>query len=354
VTKLNRSGAIVYSTFFGGSTNEEGWGIAVDRSGSAYLTGNTDSPDLPTRNAVQPKNRSLGCGTQVPCPLETFVTKLAPSGKSLVYSTYLGGTGGDVAGGIAVDSGANAYVSGTTRSSDFPTRNARQPKINGTECGPPPGFPCTDVFLTKLSPSGGSIVYSTYFGGKQTERSAGVAVDKEARPYLTGSTESPDLPLQSAVQSTLGNGSCGSEEPKELCDDAFVSGLGANGRDLRFSTFLGGNAEDQSLGVALDSKGAIFLAGSTDSRAFRTVAPLQPKLGGAIDAFAAKFAPGGKSLLFSTFVGGKENERFSGLAVDKSGAVLLAGRSNSPDFPVAAAAQGKLAGDIDAVVTKLK
>jgi len=354
VTKVNRSGAVVYSTFFGGSGSEEGWGIAVDAHGSAYIAGNTDSADLPTHHAVQSKNRSRGCGTQVPCPLDTFVTKLSPSGRSIDYSTYLGGKGGEVSGGITVDSSGSAYASGTTRSEDFPTKNARQPKIAGKECGPPPGFPCTDVFLTKLSSSGSSIVYSTYFGGTKNDRSAGVAVDKQKRPYLTGSTESPNLPLQDAVQDKLGNSSCGETEPKELCDDAFVSGLGSNGRDLRFSTFLGGNAEDQSLGVAVDSEGAIYVGGSTDSRAFRTVEPLQPKLGGAIDAFAAKFAPGGKSLVFSTFVGGSENERFSGLAVDESGAVTLAGRSDSPNFPTAAAEQGKLGGDIDAVVTKLK
>jgi hypothetical protein len=354
VTKLDPRGRIVYSTYLGGTSNEEGWGIAVDRAGSAYVTGNTDSADFPTRNALISRNRSRPCDSQVPCPLDVFVTKLRPSGRSVAYSTYLGGSRSDTSGGIAVDRTGSAYVSGTTRSSNFPTRNAFQRGISRVACGPPPGVPCTDAFLTKLSRDGRSLRYSTYFGGRENERSAGVAVDRRGRAYVAGSTGSEDLPTERPLQATIGNGSCNQPgAPKELCDDGFVAGFGVGGRRLRFATFLGGNAEDQALGVAVDRDGAIYVAGSTDSRAFRLASPLQSTLGGAIDAFVAKLRRGGGGLEYSTYVGGEENERASGVAVDSGGGVRIAGRTDSPDFPVAAPIRGTLAGDIDAFVTKV-
>jgi hypothetical protein len=354
VTKLSPGGRIVYSTYLGGTTNEEGWGIAVDRAGSAYVTGNTDSADFPTRNAFASRSPSRPCDSQVPCPFDVFVTKLGPSGRSIAYSTYLGGSRSDTSGGITVDRAGNAYVSGTTRSSNFPTRNAYQPRISRVACGPPPGVPCTDAFVTKLSRDGRSIRYSTYLGGAENERSAGVAVDTRGRAYVAGSTGSPDFPTAGAIQEAIGNSSCNRPgAPKELCDDAFVAALGPAGRRLRFATFLGGNAEDQALGVTVGRDGAIYVAGSTDSRAFRTSAPLQGTLGGAIDAFVAKLRPGGRALEFSTYLGGDENERASGIAVDRAGGVLLAGRTDSPDFPVAAPIRGTLAGDIDAFVARL-
>jgi hypothetical protein len=355
VTKLDPSGAVAYSTYLGGTTNEEGWGIAVDRAGSAYVTGNTDSADFPTRNALAATARSRPCDSQVPCPLDVFVTKLRSSGQAIAYSTYLGGRRSDTSGGIAVDRAGRAYVSGTTRSADFPTRNAPQPRISRVACGPPPGVPCTDVFVTKLSRNGRSLRYSTYLGGAENERSAGIAVDRRGRAYVAGSTASPDFPTVGAIQATIANQSCNLPGgPKESCDDAFVAGLGPGGRTLRFSTYLGGNAEDQALGVAVGRDGAIHVAGSTDSRAMPTASALQGKLGGAIDAFVAKLAPGGRALAYSTYLGGEENERASGIAVDRAGNVLLAGRTDSTKFPVAAPVRGTLAGDIDAFVAKLR
>jgi hypothetical protein len=354
VTKLSPGGRVVYSTYLGGTSNEEGFGIAVDRAGAAYVTGNTDSADFPTRNALASRSRSRPCDSQVPCPLDVFVTKLRPSGRSIAYSTYLGGSRSDTSGGIAVDRSGSAYVSGTTRSSNFATRNAHQRRISRVACGPPPGVPCTDVFVTKLSRDGRSLRYSTYFGGRENERSAGIAVDRRGRAYIAGSTGSADLPTARPIQSAIGNASCNQPGgPKEACDDAFVAGFGTDGRRLRFATFLGGNAEDQALGIAVSGDGAIYVAGSTDSRSFRTASPLQGALGGAVDAFVAKLRPGGRTLQSSTFLGGDENERASGIAVDSTGRVLLAGRTDSPDFPVAAPIRGTLAGDIDAFVTKV-
>lgn len=353
VTKLDPSGQIVYSTYLGGTGNEEGWGIAVDGDGRAYVTGNTDSDDFPTRNAAQDTNRSRGCEGDVPCPFENFVARLNAAGSALEYGTYLGGRAGELSGGIAVGGDGAAYVSGTTRSPDFPTRNALQKEINGVACGPPPGFPCLDVYLTKLDPAG-AIAFSTYLGGTDNERSGGVAVDRYGRAYLTGSTASPDFPTADPVQNALDTSSCGKEEPLELCDDAFVTGVSADGQKLLFSTYLGGNAEDQGLGIAVDAKGVIHVAGSTDSRRFPTEQPLQATLGGHIDAFVARLAKGGRDVVMSTFVGGRKDERLNGIAADRTGASILVGRTTSTDFPTANPFQPALTGDIDGVVMKLE
>jgi hypothetical protein len=255
---------------------------------------------------------------------------------------------------VAVDQRGHAYVSGTTRSPDFPTRSALQPEIKGQECGPPPGFPCTDVYLTKLSEDGSAIEFSTYLGGKENDRSGGVAVDAKGRSYLTGSTQSPDFPTESPVQGEIDNRSCTTEAPLELCDDAFVTGLSADGQLLKFSTFLGGGAEDQGLGVAVGADGVVHVVGSTDSRRFRVEKPVQATLAGRIDGFVARYAPGGGSLVFSTFLGGRKDERLNGIAVAKDGTSVVAGRTTSPGFPTAGPFQAALAGDIDGVVARLQ
>jgi hypothetical protein len=354
VTKLDPRGQLVYSTYLGGTGNEEGWGIALDADGRAHVAGNTDSDDFPTRNAIQPVNRSRGCEGDVPCPFETFVAKLNRAGSALHFATYLGGRASDLSGGIAVDGAGDIHVSGTTRSPDFPTHRALQPQLAGLGCGPPPGVPCTDVFVTKLDRTGTAFRYSTYLGGTEPDRSGGVAADRQGRSHLTGSTQSPDFPTAHAVQPALDNRSCGTEEPLELCDDAFVAALRPDGQALTFSTYLGGNAEDQGLGVAVDAKGAVHVAGSTDSRRFRTHAPLQAALGGAIDAFVARFAPGGRKLVFSTYLGGRDDERLNGIAAGRDGVSLLAGRTTSSGFPTANPFQAALGGDIDGVVLALR
>ena len=139
-----------------------------------------------------------------------------------------------------------------------------------------------------------------------------------------------------------------------VCDDAFVTGLSADGQQLLFSTYLGGNAEDQGLGIAVDAKGVIHVAGSTDSRRFPTEQALQDKLAGHIDAFVARLAKGGRDVLMSTFVGGRKDERLNGIAADSAGASILVGRTTSTDFPTANPFQAALAGDIDGVVMKLQ
>jgi hypothetical protein len=354
VTKLDPRGNLVYSTYLGGTGNEEGVGIAVDSAGRAHVSGNTDSDDFPTRAAVQSVNRSKGCEGDVPCPFETFISKFNAAGTALEFSTYLGGKASDLSGGIAVDRWGSVFVTGTTRSTDFPTRNAMQPEIKGLECGPPPGFPCTDVFLTKLD--GGQIVYSTYFGGSKPDQSGGLAVDRSGQAHIAGATQSSDLPTAWPIQKEIDNRSCTVDEdgPKELCDDGFVTGFSHDAQRLNYSTYLGGDGQESVLGIAVDSNDRVHLAGSTDSHGFRTFNALQPMKSKAIDAFVARLAPGGRSLLFSTFLGGTKSERINGIAADSQGNSLVTGRTNSTDFPTANPFQAALAGDIDAFVAKLR
>jgi len=211
------------------------------------------------------------------------------------------------------------------------------------------------VFVTKLSAGGGELRYSTYLGGTKDERSGGIALDSRGRAHVIGSTQSADYPSVRAVQPSIANSSCRPEPPaQELCDDAFVTGLSLTGRKLTFSTFLGGNAADQGLGIAIGRRGAIHVAGATDSRTFPTRNAFQPKLGGAIDAFVARLSAGGRRLEASSYLGGAENERANAIATVAAGGAVVAGRTESPDFPTARAARRGLAGDYDAFVIKLR
>jgi hypothetical protein len=344
VTKLSAKGAVVYSTYLGGSLNEEGLGIAVDDRGSAYVSGNTDSLDLPVRSAFQEEFGSLPCEGDVPCSLDAFVSKLSPDGGDLVYSTYLGGDAGDTNAGIAVADDRTAYVTGTTRSTDFPVAGGVQDAVNGTSCGPPPGEPCPDVFVTALSANGKDATYSTLLGGTEPETAGGIAVDARGRAVITGGTQSPDFPTRRPVQRTLDNASCTGDQPEEFCDDAFVTRLSTDGGALDFSTFLGGLGQDQGLGVAVDDAGNVAVAGSTDSSDFPTRRPVQHEFGGYIDGFVAVLAARNGALASSTFLGGEEAERANAVTVGK-GTVSTVGRTLSPDFPTVAPVQGELEDD---------
>jgi hypothetical protein len=351
VAKLTASGgALAYSTYLGGSRNEEAVGIALDDGGRAYVSGNTDSGDFPTRRPLQRRFGSRDCPTDLPCPTDTFLTKLSADGRRLTYSTYLGGVKSDTSGGVAVDDAGAAYVTGVTSSADFRTRRARQPALRGRSCGAPPSVACPDVFVAKLRPSGRALVYATYLGGSKPETSGGIAVDRAGNAYLTGSTQSTDFPTLRPFQAAIGNASCSATgPPKELCADAFVTKLSADGRRLRYSSYLGGNAEDVGLGIAVDRSGAAHLAGSTDSRAFRTRGAAQPAIGGGVDAYVATVGATG-SLAASTFLGGSEAERANAIAVDARGRARVAGRTLSANFPTAAPLQGGIAGDYDVFV----
>jgi len=262
VTKFNPAGsALVYSTYLGGSGDDDGGGIAVDSSGNAYVTGNTNSANFPTASPFQ---AAPGGG------FDAFVSKLNPTGSALVYSTYLGGNGGDFGSGIAVDSSGNAYVAGATASTNFPTASPFQAALGG-------GF---DAFVTKLNAAGSALVFSTYLGGSAGDGGSAIALDVDI-VYVTGDTASTNFPTANAIQAAFGGGT-----------DGFVAKLDIP--DLVFATYLGGSGDDSGASIAVDSGGNAYVTGETASTDFPTMSPFQAAFGGGTqDAFVTKIGAAG-------------------------------------------------------------
>ncbi len=290
---------LAYSTYLGGEADDYGCGIAVDGSGSAYVTGYTPYSDFPLLNPYQTHQ---GNG-------DVFVTKLSSTGSSLVYSTYLGGGGWDYGYAIAVDGSGNAYVTGRTGSSDFPTLSFYQ-----TDQGGP------DVFVTKLSSSGNSLHYSTYLGGGGEDEGYGIAVDGSGTAYVTGSTHSSDFPVLNPYQTDQGG------------SDAFVTRLSSAGSSLLYSTYLGGGGDDYGYAVAVDGSDNAYVTGYAWSSDFPTLNPYQTDQGGK-DLFVTKLSSAGSTLLYSTYVGGSDDDEGYGIAVDGSGNAYVTGLTSSSDFP---------------------
>ncbi len=330
VTKLNAAGsALVYSTYLGGSAGEGGSAIAVDGSGNAWVTGPTNSSDFPTVNPVPGACQgSCGSGNHD----DAFVTKLNAAGSALVYSTYLGGSGEDNPSGIAVDGLANAYVTGGTNSTDFPTVNPVPGACQGT-CGTGSNF---DAFVTKLNAAGSALVYSTYLGGSSFDDGLRIAVDGSGDVYVTGVTLSSDFPTVNPVPGAC-QGSCGSVGN----GDAFVTKLNAAGPALVYSTYLGGSNFDEGLGIAVDGFGNAYVTGFTFSSDFPTVNPIPGACQGSCgtgrpneDAFVTKVDAAGSALVYSTYLGGSSSDGAEGIAVDSAGNAYVAGGTSSTNFPV--------------------
>ncbi|MBS1786939.1 MAG: SBBP repeat-containing protein [Acidobacteria bacterium] len=331
VVKLNPAGsALVYASFLGGSEEDGGQGIAVDAAGNAYLTGYTRSTNFPTANPLQANN--AGGGNR-----DAFITKLNPAGTALVYSTYLGGSSGDEGRGIAVDAAGNAHVAGQTFSTNFRTVNPLQPAMGGGS---------EDAFVAKLNPAGSALVYSTYLGGNASDVGNGIALDSLGLAYVVGTTASPNFPRKEPFQNTFGGQT-----------DAFITCLTPSGAVLIYSTFLGGSGSDLGQGIALDIQGNAHVTGFTDSANFPLVNPVQTKLNGTgsagYDAYAAKFNSIGSALLFSTYVGGSDEEDGYAIALDSVGNIYLTGRTTSTNYPIKTPVQNTLSGVGDVFVTKI-
>jgi hypothetical protein len=319
---------LAYSTYFGGSGNEGGYndvsnaGIAVDSTGSVYVSGYTYSADYPRVGGVQ--------GDPDGNDLDAVITKLSPSGNTVVYSTYLGGNGPDKGAGIAVDSTGAAYVTGYTYANNFPTVNP----IHGDRVH-------REAFVTKLSPAGNSIVYSTYLGGDNDDRGSGIAVDSTGSAYVTGTTYSTDFPTANAVQPAR-NGAY---------SDAFVSKLNPAGNGFVYSTYLGGNAwDDQGLSIAIDATGAAYVAGN-GSGGFPVVNPIQTTPSWAGDIFIAKLTAAG-TIAYGTLYGGNDTDSVAGIAVDSAGSAYFAMSTRSPDLALVNSFQ-PYGGNGDVYVAKL-
>jgi hypothetical protein len=335
VTKISSNGSTVeYSTYVGGSGNDSGNAIVLDGSGDAFVAGGTSSVNFPaTSSAFQKTIKSPSGG------LDAFVFELASSGGSLTYCTYLGGTGDDVATGIAVDGTGNAYVVGSTGSTDFPLN-------------PVGGIPGTvgGGFVTKINPSGSALAYSTYLGGGSGDFASAVALDASGNAYVTGATQySTFKTTPGAFQTTCGtaancNGSL---------SDAFVSVINASGSGFVYSTFLGGSGADQALGIAVDTLGDAYVTGQTQSIDFPRKNAAYSTLGGIQDAFVTALNPAGSGLLYSTYLGGTLADAGAGIAIDGSKNVYVTGQTGSADFPVLNPTQKNSGGGNDAFITEI-
>lgn len=258
IAKLSPNGTgYFYSTMYGGSGVDACRGIAVDSSGAAYVAGVTYSSDFPVVSAYQSSRKGIA---------DAFVVKLGPTGWTVSYSTYLGGGGYDEANAIAVDSTGAAYVTGETLSADFPVSAGSAQTTAAGEY---------DAFIAKLSPTGGSLTYSTLMGGSGSETAASIAVDSTGRAIVGGFTTSLNLPVRQAVQSSLVSGF-----------DAFAVVVDKNGASFTVCTYLGGSGDDRAWAVAAGSGNSFYVAGSSQSPEF-------PKTGGTTitagnaDVFAA-------------------------------------------------------------------
>lgn len=332
ITKLDPTGsALVYSTYLGGSafSYEAGlaFGIAVDAAGSAYVTGGVPSASFPVQNAFQP---AFGGGAG-----DAYVAKFTPSGTGLVYASYLGGSGYEVATAIAIDGAGNAYVTGFTASTNFPTLNPVQATFLSTTGG-------FNAFVTKIDATGTALSYSTYLGGSDDDRGFGIAVDAGGSAFVDGLTSSTNFPTANALQPADGGGR-----------DAFLTKLAPSGSTLIYSTFLGGSHEDDAFAIAIDSFGNAYLTGLTASPDFPSVQPMQAGLNGPYNAFVAEVNSAGSALVVSTLLGGNGGDSGQGIAADSLGFVDVTGWTYSSNYPTLNAAQSTYGGVQDAFITRI-
>ena len=338
ITKLNATGtALIYSTFIGGSNMEFGRRIAIDASGSAYITGQTKSSNFPvTGNAF---SRALHIPANCPrCATDNtdgFVTKLNAAGNALVYSTYLGGTEYDSPRGIAVDPGGNAYIAGETLSADFPTTTGA---FSRTYRGN------YDIFVTKLNATGSALGYSTFVGGTQVDNGERVAVDASGSAYVMGFSSSLDFPTTAGAFDTTNNGGF----------DVTLTKLNASGSALVYSTYLGGQGSDSGGGLTVNDAGEAYVAGGTGSLDYPTTAGALHTTPDGSDNFVTKVNAAGSALVYSAVFGGTASEGANGVALDTSGNTWIAGITSSTDYPTTANAFDRSSNGVaDAFVSEL-
>lgn len=403
VSKLNPAeggiNSLKYSTYIGGSVGEVGWNIAVDKNGNAYVTGWTSSPDFPLMN---PYNSTLKGNYDV------FVVELSAEGNSLIYSTFFGGTDEEFGDGIAVDTNGIVYIAGVTQSLNFPTTaNAYDDSYNGGN---------SDVFMSALDPSLGgvsSLLYSTYLGGTQQEQAEDLTVDITGNVYICGYTESSDFPMIDSYDDTFNGGrndsyivkfnvstggvnslvystylggqsndfafgiavsnlgtmyvtgyTTSTDFPMErpywnttngIFADAFVTIFSADGKNLVYSTYLGGILSDVGYDIDVGNNMNAYVVGATQSPDFPTYQG-NASFGGVYDAFVSILAPaqsGTESLIYSTYLGGTDDDHgFGGIAVDNNDNAYVAGYTSSSDFPVKNPFQSNYSGNYDAFMSK--
>lgn len=304
--KLNASGNILlYSGYLGGTTYEVGTAIAVDSSYNAYIAGDTQSANFPTKNATQPV---IGGG------FDAFVTKLNSSG-GYAFSTFLGGAGNEHAGGIAVDSLGDIFVAGGTASPNFPVQSPIQASLAGTQ----------NAFVARFN-FNNTVGFSTYLGGSGStlQQANAIALDSAGNPYIAGVTSSVNFPVTAGAFQPALNG----------VQNAFVTKMTATGSALVFSTYLGGDNSDWASGIVVNAAGNAYVAGYTSSVNFPQASPVQTAFGGLTDSFISEFNYAGNGLVFSTYYGGTGSDAINSIALDTSANVFAGGQTNSLNLPL--------------------
>ena len=306
-----------FSSYLGGALDDSVSDLTTDADGNLYITGSTASQGLATSGVLQGSSQPGGL-----LGSDAFVAKLDPTGSNLLYLTYIGGSNEDSGFGIALDGDGNVLIAGTTMSADFPTVAAHQSQIAG-----PGSVLGSDSFVSKLSPDGSALVYSTYLGGTGLELGGAIDVDRDGNAFLVASTTSTDLPTVNPFQAEPGS-------TEGFAPDGMVAKLDPSGR-ASFVSYLGGSAEDWGFAVAADGAGNAWITGMTHSDDFPLAGrPLQGGKRGASDGFLARVHSAGRTLLYSSYIGGTNDDSGRDVDVDSGGNVYLTGSTGSPDFPV--------------------
>ncbi|TFH09747.1 MAG: hypothetical protein E4H14_03840 [Candidatus Thorarchaeota archaeon] len=331
ILKLSSDGStLLYSTFVGGSSGDNGISIALDNLNNAYITGYTSSSNFPTTPGCNDTSHNLF--------QDIFILKLSSDGSTLLYSTFVGGSDSDYGSSIALDGSDNAYVTGYTTSSDFPiTSGANDTGYNSGG----------DVIILKLSSDGSTLLYSTFVGGSALDFSYSLALDSSNNAYVTGYTTSSNFPTTSGANDTSHNSG----------DDVFILKLSSDGSTLLYSTFVGGSSTDAGFSITLDSSNNAYVTGYTTSIDFpTTLGAYDTSPNGVQDVFILKLSSDGSTLLYSTFVGGNNYDFSSSIGLDDSDNAYVAGYTRSLNFPTTPGANDTShdsGSDEDAFILKL-
>jgi hypothetical protein len=354
--KLDSSGARAWSTYIGGQNTDDGYAIAVDGLGNVWVAGDTFSSIFnPNITATTVLTATFNNGGSLNPPADDgFVVEISAAGTApFLFSTYLGGSDGDQINGIAIDSTNNVYVAGETQSQDFPATKGAYQLTCGSDgkCNANAGSLFYDAFVAKLAPGGANLTYATFIGGSSDDYAFAIAVDGSGNAYITGETTKDDTTTTPAVPYPSTSGAFSTSYNASATGNAFVTELNAAGSKLVYSTFLGGSTQDLAGGIAVDNFSNAYVSGSTLSTDFPTTSnAFQTKLNGtgtagSSDAFVTQVSAGGASLGFSTYLGGSGNENANAsgsvgaIALDSSNNIWVGGSTNSStDFPATSGA----------------
>jgi hypothetical protein len=337
---VSNESSLVYSSYFGGSDNDHGLCVVQDSKGNIVIAGITESSDFPTTAGAY--DQTFNGESDV------FISKWTNDGKSLLFSTFLGGTADDTYIGstgdpfhsldIAIDSADNIIIYGTTSSTNFPTTiGALNETFNGN----------SDVFVTKLAKDGSSLIFSTYLGGSEKDffnlGNQRLVLDETDTIYITGQSESSNFPLTpNALNDTIQD------------REAFLSKISADGSSVLYSTFLGGSDKEFGMTLALDSTNNMIISGLTYSNDYPVTSTAYDTTYSNDDLFISKISSDGSSLIFSTFLGGSGWEQVNGLVVDDNDDLLFTGTTTSTGFPTTSTSLGSTHnGSFDIFVSRL-